>query len=214
MMWELDKRVRSAMVSDSLDTLGVRNQAMDISVRPLQAGIRIVGIAATSEFVAQSDYDQKDPYGAAIDYLDTLAPGEVAVIATGGQALSAFWGELFSAAAKGRGAHGVVTDGPLRDTEQIISIGFPAFGKASRPYDYKGRMALTSSRKEIICGGVTISNGDGIIADSDGVVVVPKALLNEVSELANARAIAEKTVLKDLLAGKSVREVWNSYGIL
>ena len=203
MMWELDIRVRSAMVSDSLDTLGVRNQAMDVSVRPLQPGIRIVGIAATSQFVAQSDYDQKDPYGAAIDYLDTLAPCEVAVIATGGQALSAFWGELFSAAAKGRGAHGVV-----------ISIGFPAFGQASRPYDYKGRMALTSSRQEVVCGGVTISNGDGIIADSDGVVVVPKALLNEVSELANARAIAEKTVLKDLLAGKSVREVWNSYGIL
>lgn len=214
MMWDLDKRVRSAMVSDSLDTLGLRNQAMDISVRPLQPGTRIVGIAATSQFVAQSEYDQKDPYGAAIDYLDTLAPGEVAVIATGGKALSAFWGELFSAAAKGRGAHGVVTDGPLRDTEQIISIGFPAFGQASRPYDYKGRMALTSSRQEIICGGVTIANGDGIIADSDGVVVVPKAHLQEVSELANARAIAEKTVLKDLLAGKSVREVWNSYGIL
>jgi regulator of RNase E activity RraA len=214
MMWELDNRVRSAMVSDSLDTLGIRNQAMDITVRPLQPGSRIVGIAATSQFVAQSDYDQKDPYGAAIDYLDTLAPGEVAVIATGGQALSAFWGELFSAAAKGRGAHGVVTDGPLRDTEQIISIGFAAFGKASRPYDYKGRMALASTRQEIVCGGVTISNGDGIIADSDGVVVVPKAHLQEVSELANARAIAEKTVLKDLLAGKSVREVWNSYGIL
>jgi len=46
------------------------------------------------------------------------------------------------------------------------------------------------------------------------VVVVPAHLLEQVSEIANARALAEKTVLKDLLAGKSVREVWNSYGIL
>jgi regulator of RNase E activity RraA len=213
-MWNLDNRVRSAMVSDALDTLGIRHQAMDISVRPLKQGMRIVGLAATAQFVAESEFDEKDPYGPAIDYLDTLAPGEVAAIATGGLCLSAFWGELFSAAAKGRGAHGVVTDGPLRDTEQILAIDFPAFGQASRPYDYKGRMVLSSVRKEITCGGVKISSGDGIIADSDGVVVVPAHLLEQVSEIANARALAEKTVLKDLLAGKSVREVWNSYGIL
>ena len=56
--------------------------------------------------------------------------------------------------------------------------------------------------------------GDGIIADSDGVVVVPREHLDKVSELANARAATEKTVLKDLLSGKSVREVWNAYGVL
>jgi regulator of RNase E activity RraA len=202
------------MVSDSLDTLGVRNQAMDISVRPLQPGTRIVGIAATSQFVAQSDYDQKDTYGAAIDYLDTLAPCEVAVIATGGKALSAFWGELFSAAAKGRGAHGVVTDGPLRDTEQVVALDFPAFGHGSRTYDYKGRMRIEAIRIPVICGGVEVHPGDGVIADSDGIVVVPAEHLAKVSELANARAATEKTVLKDLLSGKSVREVWNAYGVL
>lgn len=214
MSWILDERVRSAMISDSLDVVGVRNNAMDISVRALRPGMRIVGIAATVEFVADNEYDQKDPYGDAIDYLDTLAPGEVAVVATGGECLSAFWGELFSAAAKGRGATGVVADGPLRDTEQIVGIGFPAFGKGTRPYDYKGRMRLASSRQPITCGGVLINNGDGIIADSDGVVVVPAEHLEKVSELANARAATEKSVLKDLLAGKSVREVWNAYGVL
>lgn len=213
-MWTLDSRVRSAMVSDALDTLGLRNQAMDISVRALAPGMKIVGLAATAQFISESNYDERDPYGPAIDYLDTLSKGEVAVIATGGLCLSAFWGELFSAAAKGRGAHGVVTDGPLRDTEQILAIEFPAFGQASRPYDYKGRMVLSSVRQEIICGGVQVSTGDGIIADSDGVVIVPAHVLERVSEIANARALAEKTVLKDLLAGKSVREVWNAYGIL
>jgi regulator of RNase E activity RraA len=53
-----------------------------------------------------------------------------------------------------------------------------------------------------------------VIADSDGIVVVPSAHLEKVSELANARAATEKTVLKDLLSGKSVREVWNAYGVL
>jgi regulator of RNase E activity RraA len=61
---------------------------------------------------------------------------------------------------------------------------------------------------------VSVSNGDGVIADSDGVVIVPAEHLMAVTELANARAATEKTVLKDLLAGKSVREVWNAYGVL
>lgn len=214
MSWNLDPRVRSAMISDSLDVLGIRNNAMDISVRALAPGMRIVGLAATVEFIPDKEYDQRDPYGEAIDYLDTLAPGEVAVISTGGGALSAFWGELFSAAAKGREATGVVADGPLRDTEQILALNFPAFGKGSRPYDYKGRMRLNSSRQAISCGGVSVKNGDGVIADSDGVVIVPSEHLQAVSELANARAATEKSVLKDLLAGKSVRQVWDAYGVL
>jgi regulator of RNase E activity RraA len=214
MPWNLDARVRSAMISDSLDVVGVRNNAMDIRVSALRPGMRAVGLAATVQFLPDSQYDQKDPYGDGIDFLDTLQPGEIAVISTGGECLSAFWGELFSAAAKGRGATGVVADGPLRDTEQVVGLDFPAFGQGTRPYDYKGRMRIKAIRVPVICGGVEVHPGDGVIADSDGIVVVPAAHLEKVSELANARAATEKTVLQDLLSGKSVREVWNAYGVL
>ncbi len=214
MPWNLDPRVRSAMISDSLDVVGVRNNAMDIRVRALRPHMRAVGLAATVKFVPDSHYDQKDPYGAGIDFLDTLQVGEIAVVSTGGECLSAFWGELFSAAAKGRGATGVVADGPLRDTEQVAGLDFPAFGYGSRPYDYKGRMRIEAIRIPVICGGVEVHPGDGVIADSDGIVIVPAEHLAKVSELANARAATEKTVLKDLLSGKSVREVWDAYGVL
>ncbi len=146
MTWVLDPRVRSTMISDSLDVLGVRNNAMSVSVKALRPHMRAVGLAATVQFVADSQYDQKDPYGDGIDFLDTLQPGEVAVVATGGDALSAFWGELFSAAAKGRCGTGVVADGPLRDTEQIVGLDFPAFGYGTRPLDYKGRMRIKAMR--------------------------------------------------------------------
>jgi regulator of RNase E activity RraA len=202
------------MISDSLDVVGIRHNAMDVNVSALRPGMRAAGLAATVKFVADIQYDQKDPYGAGIDFLDTLQPGEIAVVATGGECLSAFWGELFSAAAKGRGATGVVADGPLRDTEQVVGLDFPAFGHGTRPYDYKGRMRIDAIRVPIICGGVEVHPGDGVIADSDGIVVVPAEHLEKVSELANARAATEKTVLKDLLSGKSVREVWNAYGVL
>jgi regulator of RNase E activity RraA len=213
-MWNLDSRVRSAMISDSLDVVGIRHNAMDSNVKALRPGMRAVGIAATMQFVPESEYDLKDPYGDAIDFLDSLTPGEVVVISTGDTLLSAFWGELFSAAAKGRGGTGVVADGPLRDTEQVVGLDFAAFGNGTLPYDYKGRMKLLACRIPIICGGVEIHPGDGVIADADGVVVVPQAHLEKVTELANARAATEKTVLQDLLAGKSVREVWNAYGVL
>jgi regulator of RNase E activity RraA len=202
------------MISDSLDVVGVRNNAMDVRVSALRPGMRAVGLAATLKFVPDSKYDQQDPYGEAIKFLDTLQTGEIVIISTGGDCLSAFWGELFSAAAKGRGATGVVTDGPLRDSEQVRELDFPAFGQGTRPYDYKGRMRIESMRVPIICGGVEINPGDGVIADSDGVVVVPRAHLDRVSELANSRAASERTVLKDLLSGKSVREVWDSYRVL
>ena len=214
MPWNLDPRIRIAMISDSLDVLGVRNNAMDVRVSALRPGMRAVGLAATVKFVADSEYDHSDPYGAGIDFLDSLNVGEVVVIATGGDCLSAFWGELFSAAALGRGATGVVTDGPLRDTEQIVSLDFPAFGHGSRPYDYKGRMRIEAIRIPVICAGVEVHPGDGVIADSDGIVVVPVAHLEKVSELAHARAATEKSVLKDLLSGKSVREVWKAHGVL
>lgn len=214
MTWNLSPGVRSAMISDSLDVVGVRNNAMDVRVSALRPGMRAVGLAATLKFVPDSKYDQQDPYGEAIKFLDTLQTGEIVIISTGGDCLSAFWGELFSAAAKGRGATGVVTDGPLRDSEQVRELDFPAFGQGTRPYDYKGRMRIDSMRVTINCGGVEINPGDGVIADSDGVVVVPRAHLDRVSELANSRAASERTVLKDLLSGKSVREVWDSYRVL
>ena len=210
----LDPRVRTAMVSDSLDAVGIRNNVMNSSIRALRPGMRAFGLAATIRFEQSSEFDQRDPYGAAIDFLDTLRPGELAVVATGPNDISAFWGELFSAAAKGRGASGMVCDGPLRDTESIIPLDFSVFGASMRPIDYKGRMRVAEVRTSVVCGGVAVAPGDAVIADADGVAVVPSTHIEKVFELANARAQSEKAVLKDLLAGKSVREVWNAYGVL
>jgi 4-hydroxy-4-methyl-2-oxoglutarate aldolase len=176
--------------------------------------MRAVGFAATIIFEPSIEFDQDNPYGDGINFLDTLQPGELAVVATDGLNRSAFWGELFSAAAKGRGATGVVCDGPLRDSDQIVSLGFAAFSTAMRPIDYKGRMRVAATRVILVCGGVEIHPGDAVIADVDGIAVVPQAHIDEVFLAANIRAQSEKIVLQDLLSGKSVRQVWNAYGVL
>jgi len=214
MTWELDPRVRSAMISDALDSIGVRHQVMAAGIQPLRPSMRCVGIATTIAYGPDENFDANDPYGDAIDFLDGLTPGSVAVVSTSGESRSAYWGELFSAAATGRGATGVICDGPLRDTEQIVEVGFAAFGKSARPIDYKGRMRVIATHQPVVCGGVTVHPGDGVIADADGVVVVPAAHLAAVTKIAEERARSERTVLKDLLAGSSVRQVWDAYRIL
>jgi regulator of RNase E activity RraA len=202
------------MISDSLDLIGIRNNVMSPDVLPLKGEMKVMGYAATIEFEPSSEFDAHDPYGPAIGYLDSLQPGEVAIVATGGSKLSAFWGELFSTAAKLRGASGVVCDGPLRDVNEILATGFSAFGVGSLPYDYKGRMRVKRIRENVICGGVSIAPGDFVIADIDGVVVVPHFAISEVFAAANARAAGENHVLSDLLAGSTVREAWDKHHLL
>ena len=211
---EVDRRVRSALVSDSLDLIGIRTNVMSRAVTPLVSSMKIMGYASTIEFVEGNDFDPQDPYGPAIDYLDSLQSGDVAIVATGHSAQSAFWGELFSTAAKGRGSNGVITDGPLRDTQEILPVGFSAFGIGTLPFDYKGRMKVSSVHTRVTCGGVEVNQGDLIVADNDGVAVVPASKIDEVITLANERARRESTVLKELLEGKSVRSVWDKHRVL
>jgi regulator of RNase E activity RraA len=176
--------------------------------------MKVSGFAATIEFVPSSDYDPNDPYGDAINYLDSLKKGEVAVVATGRSQESAFWGELFSTAAKNNGADGVICDGPLRDVNQILETGFKAFGHSSLPFDYKARMRVKSVRGSVLCGGVQVNPGDYVIGDIDGVVVVPAEVIPEVFKAANERASGENKVLKDLKKGMSVRAAWDKHHIL
>ena len=138
----------------------------------------------------------------------------LAVVATDESNESAFWGELFSAAAMGAGVVGVVTDGNLRDTGKIAGLGFAAFARSHRPIDYRLRMDIADTRETVTIGGVQISNGDLVIADDDGVVVVPRASEDDVLAVARLRAAGESTVLKELLAGESLRSVWDRHRIL
>jgi regulator of RNase E activity RraA len=209
-----DELLTTAMVSDSLDECGLRSQVLERRLAPIVPGSRAFGRAATARFVPSEADEPADPYRAAIDFIGGLERGELVVIATGESEASAFWGELFSAAAIGAGVVGVVTDGTLRDTERITGLGFPAFSRSRRPVDYRRRMAISQTREPVTLGGVTIADGDLVMADDDGVVVVPRAREAEVLAAARRRAAGESTVLAELLAGESLRAVWDRHRIL
>lgn len=209
-----DERLTSAMLSDALDECGLRAQVLDRRLAPVLPGSRSFGRAATARFVPSDADRPDDPYGAAIDFISSLQGGELVIIATDESNDSAFWGELFSAAAIGAGAVGVVTDGNLRDTPKIAGLGFPAFSRSRRPIDYRRRMAITDVRGTVMVGAVQITDGDLVLADDDGVVVVPQAREAEVLAAARRRAAGESVVLAELLAGETLRAVWDRHRIL
>ena len=210
----VDASITVPMVSDSCDRAGIRDQVLEQRLAPLVPGTRAYGRARTVRFVPDTTTDPERPYDDAIDFIDGVSPGDMVVVATGNSNASAFWGELFSAAAIGRGATGVLTDGNLRDSDKIMALGFSAFSAGRRPIDFRGRMKVDQANEPVEIGGVRIAPGDLVMADDDGVVVVPAAHEEAVISFARERARGESTVLQELLGGSTLREVWTKHGIL
>ncbi|GAA1061592.1 RraA family protein [Agromyces bracchium] len=209
-----DERLSTAILSDSCDATGLRDQVLQQRLAPLVPGTRAIGRARTVRFAPALEDDPEDPYRDAIDFIDGIGEGQFVVVATDRSNDSAFWGELFSAAALGSGAAGVVTDGNLRDTDRIAALGFPAFSASRRPIDYRARMRVIAHDVDVVLGGVRIAPGDLLMADDDGAVVVPREHEATVLALARDRAARESTVLAELLAGESLRAVWDRHRVL
>jgi regulator of RNase E activity RraA len=208
-----EKNLYSAVISDSLDQLGVRGQAMREYLRPVHAQCTVAGFAHT---ISCSDiyHFPEDPYGLEIEAVDSLLPGEVAVVGTQKSVRNAPWGELLSTAAKTRGARGAIIDGLIRDVKKIEELGFPVFAAGIKPVDSMGRGMVTAHNDPVECGEVIVQPGDFIFADYDGVVVVPAAILQQVLDLAHDKAQRENNSRKELMEGAYLRDVFRKYGVL
>jgi regulator of RNase E activity RraA len=202
-------------VCDVLDALGFRNQAMHQRLRPLDPNnCVIVGRARTFRWM-ETDYVVKDdPYGLEIDAMDSLRPGDVAVHSTDHAGTNAPWGELMSTVAKMRGAVGCICDSQIRDCLRIIALGFPVFHRGIRPVDSMGRGRVMAYDVPVKCGEVLVHSGDLIFADFDGVVVVPREVEEEALRLAAEKVSKESASRAELKQGKSLREVYDRYGVL
>ena len=170
-----ETQLYTAVVSDSLDQLGVRRQAMREYLRPVHKGCVFAGWART---ISCSDiyHIPENPYDVEIAAVDSLQPGEVAVVGTQKSLRNAPWGELLSTAAKARGARGAVIDGLVRDIAKIEEINFPVFAAGIKPVDSMGRGMVTAYNVPVECGEVLVHPGDFVFGDFDGVVVIPGSM--------------------------------------
>lgn len=204
----------SAVVADALDAVGLRQQSVDPRVRSAWCDQTLVGRALTVHVEPSDLISPDDPYKDWIDLIDRVSPGQVLVLSVEPGVLAATWGELFSCAAIGRGALGAVTDGYIRDISKIRSLRFPLFSLGGSPLDTLGRARIAAVGERIVCGGVPVATGDAIVADQDGVVVIPEEVSAEITAAVRQKAAMESDSRHALLHGSSVREVWEQYGVL
>jgi regulator of RNase E activity RraA len=163
----------------------------------------------------ETDYVvEEDPYGLEIEAMDSLRPGDVIVHSTDHGGTNAPWGELMSTLAKRQGAVGCVCDSQIRDCVKIIEMAFPVYYAGIRPLDSKGRGRMMAYDVPISCGEVLVHAGELIFADFDGIVLVPRKVEQEVLRRAQEKVSKENLSRKDLLAGKTLREVYDKYGVL
>lgn len=202
-----------SVVSDVLDGLGYHDQAMTARVRPISITDRVIGRAHT---VLTADVYERpaEPYRLEIESVDALQAGDVMVACTNGSERTCFWGELLSTAAMARGATGCVIDGHTRDVRRILEMGFPVFCTGFRPVDSSSRSVVIDYRIPVRCGGVLVKQGDIIFGDVDGVVSVPRDVLEPVVEKALAKVEGENHSREMLLQGHKLRDVYDRFGVL
>jgi len=209
----VSEHLYSSVLADILDDAGHRRQVMRPDVRPLYPGARVAGRAATMLAVEVSELPAQ-PYHLLMELLDSIRPGEVVVGAVQAEIRAALWGELLSTHTRAKGGRGVVLDGLSRDSWGIEEMKFPVFATGLTPADSKGRLEVISIRGSIPVGGVSVAQGDLVVADSDGVVVVPAAIEEEVIAKAMEKVSGEDTMRDVLRKGANLREVFKEYGIL
>jgi 4-hydroxy-4-methyl-2-oxoglutarate aldolase len=202
-----------AVVSDCLDRLGFRRQVMEPHIRPLYPDARLTGFAATVHCV-EVDAPPPDPdqwYRGELQAVDALRPGDVMVVST---CRASYWGELLATASRYRGAVGIVADAYTRDTERLIEMEFPTFVAGISAYDSLGRLDVDAVNVPISCGGVEVGPGDLVLADHDGVVVVPLEIAEEAIAAAEAKVAGENLVRDKLAEGMPVWDAFRTYGVI
>lgn len=208
------RRLYTGVASDALDELGFWQNSMRPDIRPLAPGMSMVGRAFT--ILCHELYhvpNEDDPHRLEFEAIEAAQPGDI-IVSQCFNSPGAFWGELLTTRSQVKGLAGAVVDGFTRDTTAIIHYGFPTFVRGINPYNSIKRIDVAATGVPINCGGVDVATGDLVIADNDGVTVLPIGLAEEAIAIAERRRQSEDEVRADLRQGASLMEVWRKYRVI
>lgn len=203
-------RVLSAITTATLTTVllkkGLRNVWMR-GAKPLQPGLpRRVGRAFTLRFVpAREDLATPASWGAPISTraaIEAMPAGCIAVVDAMGVVDAGIFGDILCARMKKRGVAGLVTDGVIRDLEGVLATQLPVWCQGSAAPASVTGLTFVAWQEPIGCGGVAVFPNDVVVVDSDGAVLIPAALLDEVVAAAVEQERLEGWIMSQVDAGK------------
>jgi regulator of RNase E activity RraA len=199
------ERVSTATLTTVLLRKGLRNVWLR-GAFPKQPGQkRVVGTAFTLRFVpAREDMATPASWASPISTraaIEAMEEGVIAVADAGGVTDAGIFGDILCARMAKRKVGALITDGVMRDMEGVLATGLPVWcAGAAAPPSVAG-LTFVSWQEPIGCGGVAIFPGDTIAADGDGAVVIPQALLAEVTELAAEQELQEAWIMGEVEKG-------------
>jgi regulator of RNase E activity RraA len=196
----------TAEISDALDYFHLPGSAHGIG--PVAGPQRIVGIAFTVRF---GPLDTGSP-GTVGDYLDDMPDASVAVLDNAGRTDCTVWGGIMSRIAAQRGLAGTVINGVCRDTAEADEAGYPLYAVGRFMRTGKDRVQVDSVGEPVIIGDVRVRPGDLIVADKDGLVIVPAARAKEVIQRALSMQEVEQRILSASLSGIRLSDARRQFG--
>jgi regulator of RNase E activity RraA len=203
----------TAVVCDALDAEGLPHQSPRVPLRPMTVVGLLAGRCKTTLWADMAHPDPQ-PYELELRAVDGCREGDVLIAAAGGSLRSGIWGELLSTAARNRGCVGAIVDGAVRDVRVMRQMNFAVFARGTSPYDSQNRQRVIDLDVPVEIDGVRFAPGDLVLADEDGVVVVPQAAEEAVLRRAWNKVHAENVTRDAIRAGMKATEAYRKYGVL
>jgi 4-hydroxy-4-methyl-2-oxoglutarate aldolase len=204
--------VYTGAITDVLDRRGLLHQTLPQQIVPLQPGMRLAGPAYPVKGRPHPGHDYDTSIRKILDLLGSVPRGYVVVYQTNDRESSQL-GELSVTSLKARGCAGAVLDGGCRDVEFILREDFPVFARYTTPQDSVPRWEVVGHGDVTIAiGGVQVAPGDWVVADRDGIAVVPAALARDVLDEAESKAAIEDEIRAAVRDGTPPLEAYDTYG--
>ena len=201
----------SSAVYDILRRRGLPDQVLPPQLRPLDPATAVAGPVFTLSGGSDEQIGDHDSLLLWTEFLGAPPPGSVVICQPNDRSV-AHMGELSAETLKLRGIRGYIVDGGCRDASFLLELGFPVWSRYQTPRDIVGRWAVRGLGEPIEIGGVAIRSQDYVLADRDGVVVIPGEIVAEVVEEAESVVSTENLVRKAILSGVEPQAAYLQYG--